>query len=75
MKKLNLKFENAQIIGKQIAELMAKLKNSKLQTLSFDSVVESNSQSELIEQFIKASNEYSQREIDQKVFGKNPFRY
>jgi hypothetical protein len=62
----NLKFENAQIIGKQIAELIAKIENPKFQTLSFGSVLKSKSDNEIIELSVKASNEYFQREANKR---------
>ncbi len=62
----NLKFEGAELIGKQLAELIAKIENSKFPTASFGSVLQSKAEKEFVEQAIKASNEHFQNEAAKK---------
>lgn len=63
----NLKFGGAELIGKQLAELMAKIENSKSPNIPPSLISQSKAEKELIKQAANASNEYSQREVNKKI--------
>ena len=64
-----LKFENAQVIGKQLKELMENIESSKSQTAPLGAVFQSKSEKEFVEQGLRSSNEHAKREATKK---KNP---
>lgn len=68
MEFLNLKnlTEGAALIRKQLAELIAKIENSKFTTASFGSVLQSKVEKEFVERTVEASNEQFQNEVAKK---------